>query len=86
VGLRCEVDDDLDLVLSERSGRCLGIGDVALHEGDIVRDVLPHACVGQQVVGDHVIRGVALVPVADEVRADETGGAGYEHPHARECS
>ena len=81
VRLRREVDDDLDLVLRQRARRRLGIGDVAVHERDVVRHVLAHARVREQVVGDDVIRRVALAPVADEVRADEAGGAGDEDAH-----
>jgi hypothetical protein len=81
VRLRCEVDDDFDLVLRKRARRRVRIGDVALHERDVVRHVLAHARVGEQVVRDDVIRRMALTPMADEVRADETGGAGDEDAH-----
>ena len=50
-------------------------------EDDPVVDVgeaLAVARVGEQVVGDDVVVRVPLEPVADEVRADESGRAGDE--------
>ena len=82
VRLGGEVDDDVDLVLGERARREVEVGDVALDERHVVGHVLAHARVREQVVGDDVILRVALAPVADEVRADEPGGAGDEHAHA----
>ena len=64
-------------VLADR----LEIADVALDEGDPVLDVGQVgavAGVGEHVEGDHVVVGVLLDPVADEVGADEAGTAGHE--------
>ena len=81
VRLGREVDDHVELVLGQRLLGELEVGDVALHEGNALRDVLAHARVREQVVGDDVVVRPLLEPVADEVRADEAGRAGDEKPH-----
>ena len=61
------------------------VADVALDEGDPVLDVVqvrPVAGVGEHVEGHHGVVGVALDPVADEVRTDESGTAGHEKSHS----
>ncbi len=75
----CEVDDDVDVVLTQGLLGELEICDVALHERRPVlrpREVLAVARVGQEVVGDDVVVGIFLEPEVDEVRADEAGRAG----------
>ncbi len=82
VGLRGEVDDDVDRVLLERPLDQLAVRDVALDQRDAVRHVLAHAGVREQVEDDDVVAGMPVEPVADEVRADEAGAAGDEQVHA----
>ena len=61
------------------------VADVALDEDDPVLDVGqvgPVAGVGEHVVGDDMVVGVLLDPVADEVRPDEAGTPGHEKAHS----
>ena len=83
VGLGGEVDDHVEVVLGERLLDQLEVADVSVDEGHGVRDVLAHARVREQVVGDQLFVRAALEPVTQEVGADEAGGAGDEKPHLR---
>ena len=77
-----EVDDDVDLLLRQHALDELEVADVALDEAHVEPiEVAPVAGVGEQVERHDVVVGVLLEPVADEVRADEAGGAGDEQPH-----
>ena len=82
VGLRREVDHDVDRVLLECPLHQLAVRDVPLDQRDAVRHVLAHAGVREQVEDDDVVTGMPVEPVADEVRADEAGAAGDEQVHA----
>ena len=84
VRLGREVHDRVDLVLAEGALGPLQVADVAPDEGDPVADVVEVgqvAGVGEQVVGHHVVAGVVLGPVTDEVGTDEPGTAGNEESH-----
>ena len=67
--------------LRERLLGRLEIADVPLDEDDAVLDVGQVGAVpgiGQHVEGHHLVLGVLLDPVADEVRPDEAGTSGHE--------
>ncbi len=62
----------------------VAVTDVTVDERDPVLDVGqvgPVPGVGEGVVDDHVIVGMVLHPVADEVGTDETGATGHEQMH-----
>jgi hypothetical protein len=86
VRLGGEVHDHVDPLIAKCLLDQLEVADVALHEDDPILEVakaLAVARVGKQVVRDDMVVRVALQAVADEVGADEPGGAGNEQPHRR---
>ena len=86
MGLGGEVDDHVDVVLCKAGRDHVEVADVTLDERDAILDVVevrPVPGVGEHVEGDHCVVGVALDPVADEVRTDEAGTAGHEESHSR---
>jgi hypothetical protein len=79
-----EVDHDVDLPILERGSGELGIGDVAVYEDKPILQIgeaLAVPCIGEQVVRDDLVLGMALDPVAHEVRADEPRSARDEEAH-----
>jgi hypothetical protein len=84
VGLRREVDDDVDLVLAQHVLDDIEVGNVRLDErnallGAVEIGPVPRVC--QEVERDERVAGMPLEPVVHEVRADEAGRAGDEDPH-----
>ena len=85
VGLRSEVDDDIDLVAAQGIEDAVVVTDVASDEDVAIRiacgdvgEVRRIRAIGQQVVVHHSVGRMAAQPIADEVRTDEAGTAGYQ--------
>ena len=89
VRLGGEIDDGVDLLPLEQPLAELEVGDVALHELDLLLDrgeAAPVACVREQVEHDDAVAGMPLEPVADEVGADEAGAACHQQVHGSQAT
>ena len=87
VGLGREMDDGVDLLVTQRLLGQGAVTDVTLDEDDGIFDVgqiRSVAGVGEHVIGDDVVLRMLFDPVADEVRPDETGSSRHEKAHKGE--
>ena len=85
-----EVDHPVDGVFREQRAHGLVVADVAPHEGVVgsvldVAQVGEVARIGQQVEVDDPVVGVFRDEQPHDVRADESGAAGYEDGAVHAC-